>query len=189
MKKVFFIGLVVISFIFTGCDNSSSIDSSVLAKVKIEQEDQPFEEKSFVLLTTDEKFISFNSTKEGLSFDEFKGQKAVLLDIFATWCPPCIESIPTLKEIKEKNKDSLEIVSVLFQDEKTVEEMKAFIKEYEINYPITMGEENQKIIEDLNVQKVPEMFLFSKDGRFVHRFVGKASKEELEKYLKIAIEN
>ena len=47
--------------------------------------------------------------------------------------------LKNVREIKDKYSDSLEIVSVLFQDEKTVEQMKEFIKEYQINYPITMA--------------------------------------------------
>ena len=42
---------------------------------------------------------------------------------------------------------------------------------------------------ELGVTKVPEMFLFSKSGKFIHKFVGNVPKEELEKYLKIAMEN
>ena len=39
----------------------------------------------------------------------------------------------------------------------------------------------------IKCKKVPEMFLFSKSGKFVHKFVGKVSKEELEKYLKLQL--
>lgn len=118
MKKVLIIVLSSFVFLFTACDSSSSIDAKSLAKTKIEAEKKEFEPTSFVLLTTDEKFIGFKTSKDGLDFDEFKGKKAVIVDIFATWCPPCIETIPKLREIKDKYSDSLEIVSVLFQDEK-----------------------------------------------------------------------
>lgn len=184
--KVFLVSLAVL---FTACDSGSTIDAKSLSKTKIEAEKKGFVSTSFVLLTTDEKFIGFKTAENGLDFDEFKGKKAVIVDIFATWCPPCIETIPKLRELKDRYSDSLEIVSVLFQDEKTVEEMKEFIKEYQINYPITMGEENQKLADELNVTKVPEMFLFDKNGKFVHRFVGNVTKDELEKYLKIAMQD
>ncbi|RBQ29186.1 TlpA family protein disulfide reductase [Aliarcobacter vitoriensis] len=189
MKNVLVSLFAVLAFLFIGCDGGSTIDSKSLAKKKIEEDNKEFISQSFLLLTTDEKIIGFKSTANGLDFDEFKGKKAVIIDVFATWCPPCIEAIPKLREIKEKYKDDLEIVSVLFQDEKTVEEIQEFIKEYQINYPITMGEENDKLAQELNVRKIPEMFLFSKDGKFVHKFIGNAPKEELEKYIKIAIEN
>ncbi|WP_198306150.1 TlpA family protein disulfide reductase [Arcobacter vandammei] len=189
MKKIVFSTLAFVGLFFTACDSKTPITSSAVSKTKVNEEVEKFESQTYSLITTDEKIIGFTSTEEGLDFDEFKDKKAVIIDIFATWCPPCIESLPMLKETKEKNKDDLEIVSVLFQDPKTLEEIKDFIKEHQINYPITMGSDNQRLADELNVKKVPEMFLFSKSGKFVHRFVGKVPQEELEKYLKIAIEN
>ena len=52
-----------------------------------------------------------------------------------------------------------------------------------------MGGDNQKLADEFNVKKIPEMFLFSKDGKFVKKFIGKVSQEELERYIKVAIEN
>ena len=190
MRKSLVFSLLVLGVLFGGCDSKSTIDGSVIAKTKKEEVNTNFVPQSFALITTDEKFISFTSTTQGLDFDEFKGKKAVLIDVFATWCPPCIEEIPTLVELKEKYKDQFEIVSVLFEKDKTKEEIEAFMKEHGINYPITMGEENFRLAKELgDIKKVPEMFLFSKDGRFINKFVGKTSKEDLEQYIKMAIEN
>lgn len=184
------LGLLVLGFLFVGCDSKSPIDSSVVAKKSLQENKYEFVSQSFNLITIDEKFISFKSTTNGLDFDEFKGKKAILIDVFATWCPPCIEEIPVLKEVREKYKDNFEIVSVLFEQDKTKEEIVQFIAKHGITYPITMGEENFKLAKELgDIKKVPEMFLFSKDGKFVKKFVGKIPKEELEQYIKIAIEN
>ena len=188
MKNIFLISFVLLGLLFSGC-GSETIDKSDITKTKKEETNIKFESQPFTLISTNEKFISIQSTPNGLDFDEFKGKKAVLVDIFATWCPPCIESIPKLRDVKEKYKDNFEIVSVLFQDDKTAEEMKKFIEEYKINYTITMGGDNQKLADEFNVKKIPEMFLFSKDGKFVKKFIGKVSQEELERYIKVAIEN
>ena len=190
MRKSLVFSLLVLGVLFGGCDSKSTIDGSVIAKTKKEEVNTNFVPQSFALITTDEKFISFTSTTQGLDFDEFKGKKAILIDVFATWCPPCIEEIPVLKEVREKYKDNFEIVSVLFEQDKTKEEIVQFIAKHGITYPITMGEENFKLAKELgDIKKVPEMFLFSKDGKFVKKFVGKIPKEELEQYIKIAIEN
>ena len=191
MKKNFLISLVVLGFLFSGCDNKSTIDESVIAKKTVVKEtNNAFVSQSFNLVTVDDKTISFKTTQTGIDFDNYKGQKAILIDVFATWCPPCIEELPILKEVKEKYKDKFEIVSVLFEKDKDKKEILEFISKNQINYPITMGEENFKLAKELgNVQKIPEMFLFSKDGKFIKKFIGKTSKEELEKYIQIAIEN
>ena len=192
MKKSFLVGLVVIGFLFSACDNKTTIDESVV--VKSTSQDNASEEKfvseDFTLLTTDEKFITLKSTVQGLDFEEYKGKKAVLVDVFATWCPPCIEELPILKEMREKYKNDFEIVSVLFEKDKPKQEILDFIKEHGIEYPVTVGDENFKLAKQLgDVKKIPEMFLFTKEGRFVKKFVGKTSKESLEEYINLAIKN
>lgn len=189
MKKILISTFALLSLFFIGCDSSSSINSSAISKTKINEERAKFEPESFTLITTNEEFITFTSSEYGIDFDQYKDKKAVVIDIFATWCPPCIESLPELHDIKERYKDDMEIVSVLFQDDISLEDMREFIKEHNINYPVTMNGDNQRLADELNVTKVPEMFLFSKSGKFIHKFVGKVPKDELERYLKIAIEN
>lgn len=184
--------LMVIGVLFSACDNKTTIDESVVVKTKSQdfENEKEFVEENFTLLTADEKFITLKSTAQGLDFEEFKGKKAVLVDVFATWCPPCIESLPMLKEMREKYKDDFEIVSVLFEKDKPKEEILEFIAKYEIPYPVTVGEENFKLAKQLgDVQKIPEMFLFTKEGRFVKRFVGNTSSEDLEQYINLAIKN
>ncbi|MFA9239147.1 MAG: TlpA family protein disulfide reductase [Candidatus Paceibacteria bacterium] len=191
MKKSFLIGLVVIGFLFSACDNKTTIDESVVVKSTSQDSNKKeFVSENFTLITTDEKLIPLKSTEQGLDFEEFKGKKAILVDVFATWCPPCIEEIPILKELREKYKNDFEIVSVLFEKDKPKQEILDFITKYQIEYPITVGEENFKLAKQLgDVKKIPEMFLFTKDGRFVKRFVGKTSKEDLEQYINLAIKN
>ena len=192
MKKSLLIGLMVTGLLFSGCDNKTTIDESSIVKPGTHPKSAPVEfvSENFTLLTTDEKFITLKSTTEGLDFEEYKGKKAVLVDVFATWCPPCIEELPILKELREKYKNDFEIVSVLFEKDKPKQEILDFIKKYEIEYPVTVGEENFKLAKQLgDVKKIPEMFLFTKEGRFVKKFVGKTSKESLEEYINLAIKN
>ncbi len=187
----FFATLLTALFLFTGCDSKSEIDESLIANTKNNTPYvKKFVSKTFKLTTTDGKIIELTSTEEGLDFKDYKGKKAILLDFFATWCPPCIKGIPILKELREKYKDDFEIVSVLFEKEedKPTSEIIEFIEKYGITYPITVGEENFKLAKDLDdVQRIPELFLFSKDGEFVKKFLGETDLETYEKYLKMAI--
>ncbi|KAB7881953.1 TlpA family protein disulfide reductase [Poseidonibacter lekithochrous] len=192
MKTNYFFAVFLTSlFLFTGCDSKSEIDDSLIANTK---KNTPyvkkFVSKTFKLTTTDGKIIELTSTKEGLDFKDYKGKKAILVDFFATWCPPCIKGLPILKELREKYKDDFEIISVLYEKEedKPTSEIIDFIKKYDITYPITVGEENFKLAKDLDdVQRIPELFLFSKDGKFVKKFLGETDLETYEIFLKMAI--
>jgi len=189
MKKSFLI-LTILGFVFLGCDSKPAIDGSIIAKKTSQVSSTEFVSQTFNLITTSDKTISFNTTKEGFDFADYKGKKAVLVDVFATWCPPCIEELPVLKEVREKYKDNFEIVSVLFEQDKPKAEVLDFISKNNIEYPITIGDENFRLAKELgDIKKVPEMFLFSKNGKFVKKFIGKIPKEELEYYIKIAMEN
>lgn len=179
-------------FLLTGCDSKSEIDESLVANSNNNKPvREEFVSKTFKLTTTDEKIIELKSTPTGLDFKDYKDKKVVLVNVFATWCPPCIKEIPTLIDLQNKYSEDFEIISVLFESEedKPKKEVLEFIKKYNINYKITLGEENFKLAKDLgNVQKIPELFLFAKDGTFVKKFIGETSKQNFEKYIKIALE-
>jgi len=191
--KYIFAGILSALFLFTGCDSKSEIDENLVANTKNNKPvEKKFVAKTFKLTTTDGRVLELTNTKEkGLIFKDFVGKKAVLVDVFATWCPPCIKSIPVLNELRAKYGNDFEIVSVLFEkpEDKPKEEVLEFIAKYGITYPITYGEENFNLSKALgNVQKIPELFLFDKNGVFVKKFVGENEKETFEKYIKMAVE-
>ena len=176
-------------FLFAGCDSKSEIDESLIASSsKNKKVGASYESKKFVLDSVNANNIEVSTKLNGLDFKDFKGKKVVLVDVFATWCPPCIEGIPVLKGLKEKYKDQFEIVSVLFEEGKTKEEITAFVKKHDITYPVAMGDTTMKFIKDLgDIQKVPELYLFTKDGTFSKKFVGETDKETFERYIDNAL--
>lgn len=191
MKKNFLIaGTITSLLLFTGCDTKSSIDESMVAKPKDEKKvGQSFDSKEFKLTTVDGKTIELKTTLTGIDFKDYKG-KVVLVDVFATWCPPCIKGIPDMNKLKQKYDGNFEIVSVLFQDNKTKEEMQEFIKKHNIQYPVTIGDENTRFAKDLGeVTKVPEYYLYDKDGNYIKKFVGETDKSLFERYIDKAINN
>lgn len=187
--KYLFASALAALFLFTGCDSKSEIDESLIASSsKNKKVGGSYESKKFVLDSVNANSIEVSTKLNGLDFKDFKGKKVVLVDVFATWCPPCIEGIPVLKGLKEKYKDQFEIVSVLFEEGKTKEEITAFVKKHDITYPVTMGDATMKFIKDLgDIQKVPELYLFTKDGTFSKKFVGETDKETFERYIDNAL--
>ncbi|MDX1701673.1 MAG: TlpA disulfide reductase family protein, partial [Melioribacteraceae bacterium] len=83
------------------------------------------------------------SSSELISLSDYRG-KVVLLDFWATWCPPCRKGIPDLVELKEKyGEKGVEIIGIsldgITRGGATKDEVIPFIKEYGINYPIVEG--------------------------------------------------
>lgn len=98
--------------------------------------------------------------------------KVVLLEFWATWCPPCRASVPDLVGIQEKYKNNGFVILGISVDEGRDINAKLFefFKEYKINYPVLIGNEN--VANAYNVKGIPVTFLISKEGKIVNYYTG-----------------
>ena len=110
---------------------------------------------------------------------DFAG-KVVILDFWATWCPPCKAEIPGFVELQEKYKDKGLVIVGVSLDEQGPAVVKPFMQQFRVNYPIVMGDE--KIVEDFGgVTAIPTTFIIDKAGNIVKKHVGFTPKENFEK--------
>ncbi len=111
------------------------------------------------------------------SSDAFKG-KVVIVNFWATWCPPCRAEIPDLVALQEKYRDSLQIVGVS-QDEVPAEQVKRFAADHKINYPVMMSTaEVERLFP--GVHALPTSFLIDREGRLVQKHVGMLDADTIE---------
>jgi thiol-disulfide isomerase/thioredoxin len=105
-----------------------------------------------------------------LSTAELHG-KVVIVNFWATWCPPCREEIPEMIDLANRYKDRLQIIGVSEDDDATPEEVRDFAREAKINYPVVMGSTGISA-EYGGVPALPTSFLVNTDGRVVQKHVG-----------------
>jgi len=109
--------------------------------------------------------------------------KWVIINYWATWCPPCIEEIPELVFFHDKHKDKDAIVwGVNFED---IPEglVKAFLEDYMVSYPILLAEPGRYSYFG-PVSGLPITYFISPEGKLVHTKVGKVNVEYLERTMK-----
>ena len=104
-----------------------------------------------------------------VSLAQLRG-KVVIVNFWATWCPPCREEIPDLIALQSKYKDELQIIGVS-QDESPAATVAAFAAEHRMNYPVVMDSPELER-RFTNIHALPTSFVIDRDGRIAQRHVG-----------------
>lgn len=110
----------------------------------------------------------------------YKG-KWVLVNYWATWCPPCLEEIPDLIALHENKKNNLVVLGVALQyrDPKQVID---FADGLLVTYPIVLG--NPKIVSQIGpMQGLPTTYLFNPEGKMVAQQIGAITREAVETFI------
>jgi cytochrome c biogenesis protein CcmG/thiol:disulfide interchange protein DsbE len=111
---------------------------------------------------------------------DFRG-KVVVLNFWATWCPPCKEEIPALKALQAAHKDKLVVVGVSVFSSETATDL--FEAEYKITYPMIFG--SYELMEKYGrVRTIPSTFLIDKNGVIAADVIGSRTQAEYEAMLK-----
>ena len=122
-------------------------------------------------------FLVSDLNGRSVSTAQLKG-KVVLVNFWATWCPPCREEIPELVSLQEKYKDGLQIIGVSMDEDASPGEVRAFAAKAGINYPVVMGKDIAK--EYGGVPALPTSFVVNRDGGVVQKHVGILQRDEVE---------
>jgi len=110
--------------------------------------------------------------------------KVILINFWATWCPPCKMEIPGFIELYDQYKDQgLVILGVSGDDD--AETLRTFASEWKINYPMLVGRDEEKLLDAYGpLYGYPTSVLVGRSGAVCGRHVGPATKEEFEKEIK-----
>ena len=90
--------------------------------------------------------------------------KVVLVNFWATWCPPCRKEMPDLEALYRKFKgQGLVILAISDEDQNRV---RPFLAHHQVTYPILL-DPGRKVNELFQVEGIPRSFLYNRDGKFV----------------------
>ena len=123
---------------------------------------------NFSLQTPDGKVIKLS---------DYKG-KIVILNFFATWCPPCKREIPDFVKFYNKNKEKVEIIGIAVGS--SVSKVKRMIENYKISYPVVMSDGKVEKVYG-GISGVPTTFIIDKNGNIYKKHIGLMRKENLKK--------
>jgi thiol-disulfide isomerase/thioredoxin len=127
-----------------------------------------------------------------LSLNDYKGGKYILIDFWASWCAPCREELPYIKELYKKySKEGFEIISIT-QDKDLEAWKKAVLKDkIESWRHFSTLENNDSILKDYFVYGIPHKILIDKNGKIIGKWKGggEKNKQDLQNLLAEIFEN
>ncbi|MEA2073647.1 MAG: TlpA disulfide reductase family protein [Campylobacterota bacterium] len=175
--------LLAFSLVFTACS-----------------EDKVQEEDANAMLSTNEFVLTSlantqHTVTKGTNGFSVKGaeNKVIILDLFATWCPPCQAEASHLSALQEKYKDSLLILGITVENNINNDKLLDFREAYDANYILVNSSENSRLVSavasKLNVGRnfgIPLMAMY-KDGKLVNFYQGAVEEEFIESDIKKAL--
>ncbi|TXI19837.1 MAG: TlpA family protein disulfide reductase [Nitrosomonas sp.] len=113
--------------------------------------------------------------------EDYKG-RWVLVNFWATWCPPCLKEIPDLISLYDSHKDKIMVIGVAMDsgDQQIVMD---FVQRMSITYPTVLG--NREIAAQLDdISLLPSTYFYDPDGKPAARQLGIISRENIEKFIR-----
>ncbi|WP_181182366.1 TlpA family protein disulfide reductase [Sphingobacterium lumbrici] len=114
-------------------------------------------------------------TGRNVQLIDFQG-KYTLLDFWGSWCQPCVESIPALKNLAAAYSDKFEIVSIAFDKDADVPKLKSLIKKHDMNWhhirePWEFNNYNN-LIKKYDIRAYPTFILIDREGQIILKVIG-----------------
>lgn len=113
-----------------------------------------------------------------VKLSDFRG-KAVVLNFWATWCPPCKTEIPWFEDLQNRyGGQGLAVVGVALDDSSEAD-IAEFAKEMKMNYPVLLGKEETSDLYG-GVDALPTTFYIDRSGKIITTVPGLADRREIE---------
>lgn len=117
-----------------------------------------------------------------ISLGDYQGQ-VVLVNLWATWCPPCIRETPRLVRLYDQYKDQgfvLLGVNTTYQDKRS--DVEQFVRDQHVSYPVLLDTQDQ-FGQAYRARVLPTSYLIDREGRIVQVRVGESDEAQLEEQI------
>jgi cytochrome c biogenesis protein CcmG/thiol:disulfide interchange protein DsbE len=154
---------IIILLTLIGCNKNASNEKPVTPEA-VTKGESPAPDFSLV-----------NAKGGNIKLSDYRG-KVVIVDFWATWCPPCRKGIPDLIDIKKQYGDAVAIIGISV-DTDSKGEVVPFIQRMGINYPIVYS--TPEVVQAYGgIDGIPTSFVVDKSGKIVDMHVGLVPKED-----------
>ncbi len=168
--RMIVLGALVVAVVLAGCRATVVPDAVTLSRPSSASIPEPTREPAydFTLTTLD---------GESVTLSDLQGDW-VLVNFWATWCPPCVREMPYLQEIAETR--NTHVLGVNMGESE--EQVGSFVSEHDITFPILMGAD-QVLSIAYNARSLPQTYVIAPDGTIALRVMGAVQPETFDPWL------
>jgi peroxiredoxin len=112
---------------------------------------------------------------------DYRGQ-VVLVNLWATWCPPCKEEMPALETFYTQYREQGFVV-IAINDGDPQEDVLQFVKDYQLSFPVWLDPTYIATERAFKTLNLPSSFVIARDGRIRLQWVGGISRRMLDQYV------
>ena len=194
-RIIFFIGLCGVAAIVISLNNPFASEPSIMT-----------EDGSMVMLGTADNtnlvggyevgtdvgdaapnFMLTNANGEVVSLEEFVGEKAIIVNFWASWCNFCLEEMPDLEAVGQEFSDELVILGI--NNQETVSQGDPFALARGVTYPLLYLPKDDQIVKAYQVLAMPTTYYIDINGIIVDRKLGFDTHEGIRERALLALEN
>lgn len=182
MKKRIFgtLCLLLVAFAMGACKNEKVISTN---EEQNENEGGSFDMNNLTEGATMPNVVV--DTNKGSKFDLSKAEKPVLINFWATWCPPCRGEMPGLQSLYEEYQSKIDFVMInIGETKETVEE---FLKENKI-YTFPIGyDSDMALANSFKIMSIPTTFIVGKDKKIKNFIIGARAESDFKEFIENVI--
>lgn len=176
-KSIIGIAVVTVMVVILLVNLSTEKKTVGVKKEEGDYQQQSSAQQEQVMMATD--FTLTSLTGEQVTLSELRG-KIVILNLWATWCPPCREEMPHMQSFYEKHQEEVEILAVnLTSLDHGLEKVAQFATEYELTFPILLDQTGE-VGELYEAFTIPTSYIIDKEGKIFQKIVGPMDEEFME---------
>lgn len=119
------------------------------------------------------------------SLDQLLGKKPLIINAWASWCPPCQAETPDLEQAYKKYSSQVQFIGVNLTSIDSVSGAQAFVKKYGVTYPVLLDTKGQ-FWQSYTVLAYPTTFVISPQGKLIYMQIGAMSKSGITQLVHMA---
>jgi len=174
--RVLLVGLSLVPLLLCGCQSASQGDQAAVPEIR--PGDSSGTQPSAAVARSPQAmpdFVLQDLTGQAVRLSDYAG-KAVLLNFWATWCPPCKAELPDLVALQNEFGGERFTVLGVSLDQTGVNAVRDFVRERGVNYPILMGNEDV-VVKYGNFRGIPTTFLLYPSHELARKYSGLVTRD------------